>query len=302
MVTRAAVRGLLTLACVGAVLMALYPRPVVTQTAQLPSFSHVFLIVMENHESSRVLGNTSAPYINRLAGQNSLATQYYAVSHPSLPNYLALLVGDTFGLNDDCTNCFFNRTSLPDQIEASGRTWRAYQENMPSACFLGDSGTYAQRHNPFIYLDPIRLNPERCASSIVPFDRLATDLEQGQVPNLVFVTPDVCNDGHDCPLEVGDNWLRQVVPNITTSPAYLDGGLLVITWDEGNTADGCCGGLAQGGHVVTILASPVARTGFTSDVPETHYHLLRTIEDAWGLTPLGHAADVAPMSEYFVPS
>src|SRR3982074_2673620 len=138
MATRAAVRGVLTLACVGAVLMALYPRPVVTQTAQLPSFSHVFLIVMENHESSRVLGNTSAPYINWLAEQNSLATQYYAVSHPSLPNYLALRVGDTFGLNDDCTNCFFNRTSLPDQIEASGRTWRAYQENMPSACFLGD--------------------------------------------------------------------------------------------------------------------------------------------------------------------
>ncbi len=173
-----------------------------------------------------------APYINQLAGQYSLASQYYAVSHPSLPNYLAFLVGDTFGLHDDCTDCFFNRTRIADQIEASGRTSRAYQESMPAACFLGDSGAYAQRHNPFIYLDPIRLNPERCAASVVQFERFGTDLEQGQIPHLSFITPNVCNDGHDCAIEVGDNWLRQVVPTIIASPAYQDKGLLVITWDE----------------------------------------------------------------------
>jgi hypothetical protein len=267
----------------------------------VPNFSHIFVIVMENRESSQVLGNTGAPYINQLASQNSLASNYYAVSHPSLPNYLALAAGDTFGIDSDCTECFFDRPSIADQIEASGRSWRAYQESMPSPYFVGDAGLYAQRHNPFIYFDKIRTNPQRCAASIVPFDRFATDIDQGLTPDFSFITPNVCSDGHDCPTEIADNWLRQVVPNIVGSPAYQDGGLLVITWDEGDTLQACCDGMAKGGNVVTILMSPFALMGFVSNEPESHYHLLRTIEDAWGLAPLGHAADVSAMTEYFFP-
>src|SRR5579864_6633309 len=120
--------------------------PVKGQSAEPPSFSHVFVIVEENEEDSTVLPN-GARYVNQLAPQFTLLAQYYAVRHPSLPNYLALIAGDTFGITSDCLDCFVNQPSLPDQLEANNRRWRAYAEDMPTPCFVGDSGQYAQRHN-----------------------------------------------------------------------------------------------------------------------------------------------------------
>ena len=108
-------------------------------TSTLPVFTHIFIIVMENHEYSEIIGSSSAPYTNSLATQNALATRYDAVSHPSLPNYLSLTAASTFGITSDCENCFLNQTNLADQIEASGRTWRAYMESMPSPCSLIDA-------------------------------------------------------------------------------------------------------------------------------------------------------------------
>jgi phosphatidylinositol-3-phosphatase len=279
--------------------VGLHPSLANSHSAPVPSFSHVIIIVEENREASHILGNTAAPYVNQLATQYSLARQYYGVSHPSLPNYLAMVAGDTFGIDSDCSGCFVNQPSIADQIEASGRSWRAYQEDMPSPCFVGSAGNYAQEHNPFIYFDSIRTNKARCAASIVPFDQLAADLAQGQLPDYAFITPNLCDDGHDCRINTTDTWLAGVVPSILASESFQDGGVLIITWDEGETDAGCCGGLAQGGQSVAIILSPLARTGFASDVPASHYSLLRTIEDAWGLPPLGHAADVSPLAEYF---
>lgn len=288
-------------ALLGAVLVAARPPAAIGQGATIPAFSHVFVVVEENAESSRVLGN-SARYVNQLIPQYSLATQYYAVSHPSLPNYLALAAGDTFGITSDCMDCFLDQPSLADEIEASGRRWRAYEESMPQPCFIGSAGLYTQTHNPFIYFNAIRTNPDRCAASIVPFTQFGADLAQHTLADFSLIVPNLCNDGHDCGWDVEDRWLAQLVPQLVGSPEFQDNGVLFITWDEGSSKESCCGGLAQGGQVVLLVASPLsAPSGFKSDVPASHYSVVRTIEDAWGLEPLGHTAATSAMADFFPP-
>src|SRR5918995_22111 len=152
--------------------------PTVTPTATprplVPNFGHIAIIMFENKEFGSVIGNPLMPTYNRLAREYTLLTQYYAIRHPSLPNYIALMGGDTFGIDTNCNDCFIDAPSLPDLIEASGRTWKTYQEDMPEPCFLGSTHLYAQKHNPFVYFDPIRLNPERCIRSVVPLTQLQT--------------------------------------------------------------------------------------------------------------------------------
>lgn len=253
---------------------------------------------MENEESTAIVGNGSAAYINGLANTYGLATSYFAVSHPSLPNYLALTAGSTFGISSDCTGCFVNSNNLADQIEASGRTWKAYMEGMPSSCYVGDSYPYMQKHDPFIYYDDIRTNAARCNADVVPFTQFSSDLAAGTVPNFAWITPNMCNDMHDCSIATGDGWLANVVPSILASSAFKNGGVLFITWDEGSTTAGCCGN-ASGGQVATLVIAPNAIAGLRSTTNETHYSLLRTIEDSWGLSPLGEASNASAMREYF---
>lgn len=274
------------------------PAPVAPAAGPLPAFSHVFVIVMENREYSNIIGYSGAPYINSLARSYTLASNYYAVSHPSLPNYLALAAGSTFGISSDCTTCLVSAVNIADQVEASGRSWRAYMESMPSACYLGGwSGGYAQKHNPFVYFTDIRNNQARCAQHVVPFTYFWSDLSSGRLPNYVWITPNLCNDMHDCATSVGDNWLASVVPSILGSSAWRNGGVLFITWDEGYSSTGYSD--SWGGRVATLVISPYSRNGYQSWVLESHYNLLRTIEDAWGLGGLGHAGWHPAMREDF---
>jgi hypothetical protein len=278
------------------------PRPTPPPTpAVVPAFSHVFVIVMENHEYGSIIGSAAAPYTNSLANTYGLATNYYGATHPSLPNYLALTAGSTFGITSDCTTCYVNATNIADQLEASGRSWKAYMEDMPSACYLGaSSGNYAMKHNPFMYYNDIRNNAARCAAHVVPFSQFSGDMSSGQVPNFVWITPNMCNDTHDCAVSTGDAWLRGVVPTITNSSAFRNGGVLFITYDEGSSNAGCCG-TSSGGHVVTLVISPRSISGYRSGIAENHYGLLRTIEDAFRLAHLGGAASASnvALKEYF---
>jgi phosphatidylinositol-3-phosphatase len=270
-------------------------------TPSLPIFSHVFVIVMENHEYNEIIGSSAAPYINGLAKQYSLATQYYAVTHPSLPNYLSLTAASTFGITSDCENCFLNQTNLADQIEAGGRTWRAYMESMPSPCYQADAGNYAMWHNPWLYYNDIRTNATRCNADVVPYTQFSSDLASSTVPNFMWVTPNLCDDMHDCSVSTGDTWLLQNVPQILNSSAFKNGGVLFITWDEGNTSLGCCTN-AAGGKVATLVISPTAVAGLASTIAEDHYSLVRTVEDSWGMPELnGASCTCTPaMSEYFL--
>ncbi len=264
-----------------------------------PAFSHVFVIVMENREYGSVIGSGDAPYINRLAATYGLASAYYATTHPSLPNYLSLLGGDTFGISSDCTDCFVSATNLVDSLEKAHKTWRAYMEGMPSPCHVADAYPYAQRHNPFVYFDDIRTNPARCGN-VVPLTQLNGDLASAQPPAFMWITSDVCHDMHDCSTSTGDGWLASFVPTILESSAWKDRGVLFITWDEGDSNDGCCNG-AAGGHVATLVISPLGKPHYRSVVPYDHYSLLRTMADGLEVTPPGKASadGTLPMNEFF---
>ena len=205
-----------------------------------------------------------------------------------------MIGGDTFGVTFDCTSCIEDGTTLPDLIEAKGLTWKTYQEDMPSPCFAGaEAGNYAIKHNPFLYFKPICLDAARCNRSIVPFTQLSVDLAAGTLPNYVFITPNLCNDAHDCPVKIADGWLKGLMAQLLP-PLDAEGTpfLIVLTWDEGQGNHSCCGLPPEaGGRIATILISPQVKNGFEDATPYTHYSLLKTISEAWHLSYLGHAAD-----------
>ncbi len=249
--------------------------------------AHIAVIVMENEEYGGVVGSRSAPYINSLARRYALATQMFAVSHPSLPNYLALTGGSTFGIDSDCTGCSVAATSIVDQLERAHLSWRAYMQDLPGLCFTGASaGEYAKKHDPFAYYTRIVRNRQWCAN-IVSFARLYADERNRAVPSFLWITPNLCNDMHDCSVSTGDRFLSALVPPLLRSLG--PGGLLFLTWDEGSSDAGCCR-LASGGHIATIVAGPGARAGGRLSVPTDHYSVLQSIEDLLGLGRLRGAA------------
>jgi hypothetical protein len=249
--------------------------------------THIAVIVLENHEYGDIIGSRSAPYINSLARRSGLATGMHAITHPSLPNYLALTGGSTFGISDDCTDCRVGATSLIDQLAAAHLTWRAYMEDLPRPCFTGASaGEYAKKHDPFAYYTRVTENRARCAN-IVPLGRLAADEGAGALPKFTWISPNLCQDMHDCSVSTGDRFLAGMVPSLLR--ALGPRGLLFLTFDEGSSDDGCCR-LASGGHIVTIVAGGGARAHGRLATPTDHYSVLQTIEDLLGLRRLRGAA------------
>jgi len=265
------------------------PSPTVLAGAPLAPVHHIFVIVMENKSYSEVIGNPAARYENELVASYGLATRYYAVAHPSLPNYLALLAGDTLGVRSDCVDCFQDAPNLVDELEAAGHTWRAYMEDLPAPCStVTSAGRYDVKHDPFLYFRDIRDRPQRCRN-VVPLAAISRDLSSGDMADFVWITPNENHNSHDAPVETGDDWLRDFVPQILGSPAWMQGGLLFITWDEGNDDGGCCG-QSGGGHVPLVVIAPGMRPGARTASPFDHYGLLRAIEDLWQLPPLGHSS------------
>jgi hypothetical protein len=260
-----------------------------TPVGQLPvsTGSHVVMILMENKERGSVIGSPKAPYINALARRYAAPPNFYGVSHPSLPNYLALIGGSTFGVRSDCTGCQQRATNLVDQFEAAGVSWKGYMEGMPRPCFKGGySGRYAKKHNPFAYFDDIVGDPARC-QKIVPATLLRGDLKSGRLPDFVWISPDLCNDMHDCTVAHGDHYLAGLVPPLLREIGPH--GLLILTFDEGSSNASCCGGLARGGRIPTVIAGPDVKRGARPGTAYSHYSTLRTVEDAFGLPHLRNA-------------
>jgi acid phosphatase len=292
------------------------------------TLAHVFVIVMENHAYGEIIGSPQAPYINGLASRYGLASGYHAVAHPSLPNYLALTGGDTFGIGDDCDTCWIDAANIADRIEAAGRSWKAYEEDLPQSCYLGDSYPYVQRHDPLVYYNDVRNDPARC-DRIVPYTRLATDLAAASTtPDYAFITPNACHDMHDCSVAAGDSWLAANLPRILGSAAFTtQDSVLFITWDEDDLAPTPRGlapaaRLAQSrspvgsapprtppprgsrqapyNHVATLVVGRRVRAGYVSPIAYDHYSLLRTVEVGWGLPALtGNDAAASAMSDFF---
>lgn len=261
--------------------------------AGVPRFAHVFEVVMENLGYSMALGTAG---FSALARHFASATDYWAVAHPSLPNYLALTSGGTWGITSDCTSCYVSRANLGSQLSAAHISWGAYLEGLPSTCYLGPyaGGGYAGKHDPWRYYDNIRASRALC-SHLRPYPRLAPLLSGpgAKVPAFVWITPNICNDGHDCPPSVAATWLQGLVASVTASVAWRDHGVLFVTWDESES------GGARGGQVLTLVISPDVAAGRRVGTYYTCYSLLATIEDAFGLPLLGHAASATPMAALF---
>jgi hypothetical protein len=251
---------------------------------------HVMVIVMENREESDVVGRPDAPYITSLTDGYGLATHWYGVGHPSLPNYLAMISGSDQGVHDDGTSYSFGGQTLVGELAQRGIGWKAYMEDMPSPCFGGgSSGRYAKKHDPFMYFTSITRSPAQCGR-VVPHGQLSGDLAAGTAPPFLFVTPNLCDDGHDCSTSVADGWLRGEMRMVMGSSWYRQGGSVVITWDEGGSSNSCCGG-AAGGQVATIVVTAAGRRRL--DTPGDHDGMLRAIEEDYGVGLLGSSANAA---------
>ncbi len=276
----------------------------------LDQSSTVFVIVMENHNLSSIKGSTSAPYINTtLLPMASHAEQYYNPPgvHPSEPNYLWLEAGTDFGIRNDAEpsqNHQGTTQHLVTLLTAAGISWKAYQEEISwTVCPLKSTGLYAPKHNPMVYFDDVTgANDPQSASCITherPYTELASDLQQNRVARYNFITPNLCNDMHNSrgcatrdSVKNGDRWLAQAVPPILQSKAYADGGVLFITWDEGEGDDGPIG---------MIMLSPAAKGGgYVNTIRYTHSATLRTIQEIFQVTPLlGDAAKSPDLHDLF---
>ena len=234
---------------------------------------------MENRTYAQALAGR---YTARLASEFSVANAYHGVSHPSLPNYLALTSGSTWGIADDG----YHRLpagGIGAQLTAAGIKWRAYMEGMNNGCF--NSGyPYALKHNPFAYYGG------SCPSQVVSFSHFAADMKAA-VPRFVWITPGLCHDGHDCSTATADQWLAQTVPQILATDAWKNNGLLLITWDEGDD---------NANHVLTLAIQP-NRIEPASARAYNHYSFLATVEDRLGLSRLGRAASASAMTDLVRP-
>jgi phospholipase C len=253
-----------------------------------PPFRHVVLVVFENHEADDVLGNSQAPTFNKLASRYTTLTNYTAVTHPSLPNYLALVSGSTQGIDSNCTGCVVDGRSLADTLQASRKTWKAYAEGLPYVGFTGAiSGRYAKKHNPFVYFRRNLTGPR--LRRIVPLTQFLPDLRRKRLPAFSIVVPDLCHDMHECSVATGDAWLGAFMRPLLRGPALRD-TVVFIVFDEGTTDIG------GGGRVPAIVVGRHVRRHARINAAINHYGLLRTIEQGLGLPLLGRSAGARPVT------
>jgi phosphatidylinositol-3-phosphatase len=276
--------------------------PCGTRALSSTGYSHVIWVWMENHSYDTIIGSPEAPYINSLAGQCGLATNYHNISHPSLPNYIAgtsgLPLGELTRFTSDCSpsrRCSTPASSIFSQVPS----WKAYEESMPKNCDRKNSGEYAVRHNPPPYYTTL----SECATKDVPYTQLAGDLANGTLPAFSFVTPNVIDDMHDGTVAQGDAWLQSNLPTILNSSEYQSGTVaLIVTWDEGEggTSNDCATNTTDVGcHAATIVASPSTPAGTQSSTLFNHYSLLGSTEQLLGVPPLDEATTANSMLAAF---
>jgi hypothetical protein len=281
--------------------------PRVTTNPPPPSATagHVFLVVLENHSFGQVIGNPVMPYLNGLATAHSLAADYFANAHPSIPNYFMLTTGnlETF---DDSFSGTISDDNIVRALSTAGKSWKAYVESFPSVGYTGpDVGTYLKHHNPFAYLSDVTGSPAQ-AANMVPFSQLSADLAAGSLPNFVYILPNSQDDAHDCPgggtsctddqkLAAADAWLKANIDPVINSPKFGN-SVLIITFDESVTTDITNGG----GQVMTVLLGPHVKTGFRSSTMYQHQSLLRLVLQLLSVSDMPGASAVAPsMGEFF---
>jgi acid phosphatase len=278
----------------------------ITLEAQLPKSNHVVVVMEENHNYSSVIGNTSMPYLNSLASQNGLATQYFANTHPSIGNYFMLTTGQVV-TNNDALNSTVNVDNIVRHLLTAGKTWKSYAESLPSVGYTGnDIYPYFRHHNPLSYFSDV-VNSSVQKLNLVPFSHFAGDLANNQLPDFSFIAPNVNHDGHDCPngptgctdtqkLATADSWLKTNIAPLLANPAFQQDGILIIVFDESVDTDTAHGG----GHIAAVMVGPGVKKGFKSAALYQHQNVLRTALDALGVTTYpGATSTAANMADLF---
>jgi phospholipase C len=237
------------------------------------------VIVEENRNRSEVVGNPEMPYFNSLATKYENTTSWDGVSHPSLPNYLALISGATQGETEDATEVSFSGPTLGSQLTAAGVSWKAYMEGMPESAYEGATlGEYAKKHNPFAYF------PSTNGPNVVPGTQYPTDVAVGTLPDFVWYTPNLVNDGHEASNTAVDANLKSLLTPLLASAWYREGGQVIITWDED-----------EGEKLIPTIVVSGSGCGCTFTAPGNHYGTLAAVEDAYRLPLLGNAAGATPL-------
>jgi acid phosphatase len=266
--------------------------------AGVPASRHVVVVVEENHGYSEVIGNRDMPYLNSLANQYGVATQYYANTHPSIGNYFMMTVGQII-TNDDGYDGTVTADNLVRHLLNAGKTWKSYAESLPYVGYTGgDTGLYIRHHNPFTYLSDVQQSQVQ-KNNLVPFTYFASDLNNGNLPEISFVIPNRDDDAHDGTLQQADTWLQNNISPLLNNPAFQQDGILVIVFDEAQTTDSQHGG----GHVAAVVVGPHVIRGGRSSVLHQHQSLLRMMCSSQALPSCPGAAQLSnDMGEMFLNS
>lgn len=265
-----------------------------TTSTGVPTSSHVFVVVEENHSYSSVIGNAAMPYLNSLASKYSLATQYYANTHPSIGNYFMLTTGQIITNNDSFCSTL-TQDNIVRHLLTAGKTWKSYAESLPSVGYTGcGSGNYVKRHNPLAYFSDVANSSEKY--NLVPFTQFAKDLANNTLPNFSFIVPNLMDDAHDGTLAAADNWLKTNIAPLIASATFQKDGLLIIVFDEGANGDNQHGG----GHVAAVVIGPKVKAGMKSTTLYQHQNTLKTILQALGVNSYpGTASSTSSMTAFF---
>ena len=302
-------------------LHAIWLRPDHAPPVPSSHLDRIIVLVLESYRSDEVdpASIASNPFLTKLAAQNRVAVNYYGVWKPSLPNYIAMIGGDVFGVRNNLGSCFnpdhatkcngVDAPNLVDQLEAANIAWEGLFELMPSAAFLGEkfpegATRYAQKHNPFVYFKSVALDPARLAK-LKPFvpDELHAELADPlTAAKFIYIVPNLCNDEHGAKgcrpdavtLAAGDAFLAATIPAIINAPAFTDRSVLLITWDNSTGNGACCGDWRGGGRIPLIAVTKHA-IGVRGTTPSNHYSLLATIEDGFALPRLANAKGAATL-------
>jgi phosphatidylinositol-3-phosphatase len=277
-----------------------------TPTPHMPSVpagsvSHVVLVVLENQNYADVVGSANAPYLNSLMAQGTLATNYYANSHPSMGNYFMMTSGNIVS-TDDAYSGTVSPPEIVSALTAAGKNWKVYVEGIPAAGYKGDStALYLKQHDPLAYFTDVE--GTAAANNIAPFPQLATDAS-GTLATFTMVVPDIYDSAHDCvpavancttavEVQQADAWLQSTLPQILTNASFAASGLLVVTFDESANDD-----TNGGGQVATVLLGTNVKAGYQATGMYQHESLLRLMLEAQGVSALpGASATAASMDE-----
>ena len=243
--------------------------------APVATATRVFVVVMENKSPPEALAGS---FTASLAARYGVADNYHAVTHPSVPNYLALTSGSTWGVTDDSYHSL-PKTDLGTQLSDAGISWRAYMQGFQPGGCLTSPLPYDPGHNPFAFYGG------GCPANVVPMTSLNADLG-GNTPTFAWLGPDMCNDEHSCPVSTGDAWLRRAVSDVMGSPAWTSHSVIFVTWDEDD-------GSADNQVLTLVIAAGAGHR--ISHATYDHYSMLATVEQLLGVGRLGRAATATPM-------